>query len=164
MPRAAPGQSDASGNAFVAGRTESPNFPTTAGVFDDSYNGGRDAFLTKVIPTGKNVAFSTFVGGGGEDETGGVILDADGMPVVTGWTTSPDFPTTLRSCQPRSGGNYDAYVYRLSVAGDRLLFGSYHGGMYPDYGRGIGIDATGSVHVGGYESAATTDLFSFRLP
>lgn len=39
---------DGSGNAYVTGDTRSSNFPTTPGAFDRGYNGGSDAFVTKL--------------------------------------------------------------------------------------------------------------------
>ncbi|MGH7812424.1 MAG: SBBP repeat-containing protein [Candidatus Binataceae bacterium] len=40
---------DSSGNAYVAGQTDSTNFPTTSGAFQTGYTGGSDdAFVTKL--------------------------------------------------------------------------------------------------------------------
>jgi hypothetical protein len=39
---------DATGAALVEGPTSSSNFPTTAGAYDTSYNGSRDAFVAKL--------------------------------------------------------------------------------------------------------------------
>src|SRR3989442_6806908 len=56
---------DPSGNAYVTGETLSSNFPTIAGAFDTSFNGGGgfcDAFVSKWNPTGARVAYSTDFG------------------------------------------------------------------------------------------------------
>ena len=44
---------DAAGGAYVSGKTNSVDYPTTAGAFDRSYNGGTyDAFVTKLALNG----------------------------------------------------------------------------------------------------------------
>jgi hypothetical protein len=55
---------DAVGNAYVTG-TSGPNFPTTAGAFDTSWNGGGDVFVTKLNVTGAALIYSTYLGSGG---------------------------------------------------------------------------------------------------
>jgi hypothetical protein len=51
---------DASGNAYVTGGTDSTNFPTTPGAFQTSFGGGsRDAFVTKLNPSGSALVYST---------------------------------------------------------------------------------------------------------
>jgi len=57
--------SDAWGNAFVAGYTESANFPASAGAFDLTYNGSGDAFVAKLDPTGATLLYATYLGGTG---------------------------------------------------------------------------------------------------
>jgi hypothetical protein len=62
---------DASGAVYVAGVTTSPDFPTTPGAYDTTYNGGSDvygdAFITKLDPTGSTLQYSTFLGGDRQD-------------------------------------------------------------------------------------------------
>jgi beta-propeller repeat-containing protein len=48
----------ATGRIYVAGQTDSSGFPTTAGGFDTSYNGGFDAFVTKLPPVGSTLTRS----------------------------------------------------------------------------------------------------------
>jgi uncharacterized protein (TIGR03437 family) len=84
---------DSSGDVFVTGQTESPDFPITAGVVQPHIGGAYDAFVTKLDPTG-NIVFSTFLGGSG-NELGAVLgTDAAGDIYVAGATASTDFPTT----------------------------------------------------------------------
>src|SRR5207249_9881151 len=60
---------DAAGNAYVAGRTNSLNFPTTPGAFQPNFGGCpeltcfENAFVTKLDPTGSALIYSTYLGG-----------------------------------------------------------------------------------------------------
>ena len=62
---------DSIGNAYVTGFTDSPNFPTTAGAFETTQPGGRDAFVTKLNTTGSALVYSTYLGGSCDDLGGG---------------------------------------------------------------------------------------------
>ena len=83
---------DASGSAYVIGDTgfwrPSPNFPTTAGAFDTSFDstgsGATDAFVTKLNPLGTALAYSTYLGGSDYEATRGAAVDAAGNAYVTG--------------------------------------------------------------------------------
>ena len=56
---------DAAGNAYIAGTTQSPDFPTTAGAFNrtGAAQNFTDVFVTKLNPAGTALVYSTFVGG-----------------------------------------------------------------------------------------------------
>ena len=57
---------DGAGSAYVTGITSSADFPTTAGAFDTTYNGGNDAFVTKLDASGAALVYSTYLGGSGD--------------------------------------------------------------------------------------------------
>jgi hypothetical protein len=59
---------------------------------DTSYNGGGDAFVAKVNPSGTALVYAGFLGGSGYDFGQGIAVDASGSAYVTGWT----FPPTSR--------------------------------------------------------------------
>jgi len=84
---------DSSGNASVAGRTNSGDFPTTLDAFSQSIS-GRDGFVTRLSPDGVSLNYSTFLGGGGFDTPTSIALDSAGNAYLTGETDSPDFPVT----------------------------------------------------------------------
>src|SRR5262249_52069898 len=69
---------DPSGNAYVMGFTNSPNFPTTPGAFQTGYGGNGDAFLSKLNKAGSALVYSSYLGGGGDDGGGSVAVDASG--------------------------------------------------------------------------------------
>ena len=96
---------DTSGNAYVTGYTHSSDFPTTAGAFQTTYGGDRDAFVTKLNPTGSGLVYSTYLGGSDCDFGVGIAVDTSGNAYVTGITFSSDFPTTAGAFQTTLGGD-----------------------------------------------------------
>ncbi len=142
---------DAAGNAYVVGyNTASSNFPTTSGAFDTSYNGGNDAFVTKVNSTGTGLVYSTFLGGSGNDEGHSIAVDAAGNAYVMGYnTTSSNFPTTSGAFDTTLTGESDAFVTKLNPAGTGLVYSTFLGGGSYDYGFGLAVDATGNAYVTG---------------
>ncbi len=144
---------DASGNAYVAGLTESTNFPTTPGAFQTINGGQRDAFVTKLNPGGSALVYSTYLGGSSDEEYGGlcIAVDASGNAYVTGDTYSFDFPTTSGAFQTThdGGGGADAYVTKLNPTGSALVYSSYLGGNSIDVSEGIAVDTSGNAYVTG---------------
>ena len=93
---------DGDGNAYVAGQTDSWDFPTLSGI-QSSRRGSSDGFVTKLDANGF-VVYSTYLGGNGEDAGTGMAVDAHGRAYVSGFTLSADFPTA-NALQPSLGGH-----------------------------------------------------------
>ena len=140
---------DASGNAYVTGRTDSSDFPTTPGAYDTSYNGGPDAFVSKLNPTGSALVYSTFLGGENWDHGSVIAVDASGSSYVTGFTYSPLFPTTAGAYETGHGGSRDAFVSKLNPTGSTLVYSTFLGGGDADGGSAIVVDPSGSAYVAG---------------
>jgi Beta-propeller repeat len=140
---------DSAGNAWVAGATRSPNFPTTAGAFDTISNGDADGFVTKLAPTGSVLLYSTYLGGRDLDTIHAIAVDAAGNTYVTGRTLSTNFPTTPGSLDTSLGGPQDAFVTKVNAAGTALLYSTFLGGSSIDMGNGITVDAAGNAYVAG---------------
>ncbi|HWT01381.1 MAG TPA: SBBP repeat-containing protein [Pyrinomonadaceae bacterium] len=139
---------DSSGNAFVTGRTVSPNFPAAAGSLQTAHGGEADAFVTKLDPTGSAVLYSTYLGGGGTDTGRAIAVNAAGHAFVTGDTFSDDFPTA-NALHPSRGGSSDAFVAELNDTGTALVYSTYLGGRSLDSGFGIAVDSSGNAYVTG---------------
>ena len=117
---------DSAGNAYVAGTTQSPNFPTTTGAFDrtGAAQNFADVFVTKLNPAGTALVYSTFVGGSDMEFAQRMALDGSGNAYVTGQTKSSNFPTTggafdrtlnIPGNCPRCGiDNTDNFVFKLN--------------------------------------------------
>jgi hypothetical protein len=140
---------DGSGNAFVTGQTFSPDFPTTPGSFDPTFNfGGDDGFVTKLNAAGSALIYSTFLGGSSRDNGVEIDVDSTGSAYTGGNTGSVDFPTTPGAFDPTyNGGQYDAFVTKLNPAGSALVYSTFLGGGSRDDGRGIAVDLSGRAHL-----------------
>jgi len=83
---------DSSGNAYIAGRTESTDFPT-ASPFQATNSGNSDAFIAKLNAAGSALVYSTYLGGSDLDQSNGVAVNSLGSAYLTGLTWSTNFPT-----------------------------------------------------------------------
>ena len=103
---------DTSGNTYVIGETQSINFPVQDSL-QSTWSGGTDDFVTKLLPTGSSLAYSTYLGGSSFDQAGGIAVDGSGNVLVTGRTSSTDFPTA-NALQSTLNGSDDAIVARIT--------------------------------------------------
>jgi hypothetical protein len=140
---------DSAGNAYVAGNTNSTNFPTV-NPLQPNYGGGNDdAFVAKINPTGSALVYSTYLGGSGDDGGFGIAVDSAGNAYVTGYTMSTNFPTES-PFQKRKDGSGDAFVSKLNPTGSALFYSTYLGGGSYDQANGIAVDSAGNAYVTGW--------------
>jgi hypothetical protein len=139
---------------FVVGSTTSANFPTTAASVQPALAGGRDAFLTHFSLAGNALLYSTFLGGPGDDEAFGIVIDAPMNAYLTGRTNSQIFPTLNPAQEFFGGGLYDAFVARINPPGTALVYSTYLGGSGDDQGHGIAIDGALNTFVTGGTTSA----------
>src|SRR5438552_715220 len=144
---------DRNGSVYVAGYTGSPDFPIGSGAFQSKNAGppvvgglyglspGGDVFITKLNPDG-SLAYSTFLGGTGNDTPGGIRVDDAGFAFVAGTTGSADFPLAPSPLSIARGGGF---IAKISPAGDALSFSTY----FPAPVSGLAIDSSGSTYVTG---------------
>jgi len=152
---------DASGSAYVTGDTTSLDFPTTIGAFDTTFNGGfSDVYVTKFNPAGSALVYSTYLGGGGQENSQDIGVDTAGNAYLTGSTLSPDFPTTVDAFDTTHNGGFDVFVTKLNPAGSApLVYSTFLGGGNDDNGRGISVDIFGSAYVTGSTRAPNLPNF-----
>ena len=112
---------DFAGAVYVAGVTNSANFPVTAGAFETTFNGVQDAFVTKLNPAGSAFVYSTYLGSSSFDWASGIALDNAVNAYVTGYTSSVGFPV-VGGVQSGFNGFYDAFVSIISPLGNGLAF------------------------------------------
>ena len=121
---------------YLAGQTSSSDFPVTTNAVQPTYGGDDDnaepgdMIIVKYNTESRAVEWATYFGGSGSDAATGLSLDVNGNLVVSGHTTSTDFPT-MNPIQSENGGKSDAVIVKLSASGE-LLFSTYLGGVEDD--------------------------------
>jgi len=168
---------DSTGDAYVVGLTDSPNFPLASiGSYSDTQF---RMFLTKLNSNGSNLLFADYFGGtSASDEAAGVALDSSGNAYVTGVTTSSDFPV-VNAFQSALAGSEDAFLVKFSADGSSIIYSTYLGGSTLTYiggstsqfGNAVSVDPAGEAIVAGvtmatnfpttnaYQSSASADQF-----
>jgi hypothetical protein len=138
---------DSKGDAYVAGWTASPDFPTKNPLFGwpESDAGVPDeSFVTELAPSGGSLVYSTLLPG----NVDAIAVDGSGDAFVTGATPSSAFPTKT-PIFPSINGSSDAFVTEISPAGGSLVYSTFLGGSGDDAGTGIAVDAVGNAYVVG---------------
>ncbi len=160
---------DSAGFAHVAGRTQSLDFPTTSGAFQETFTGGildcgtpgfdlrncDDIFVTKYAPEG-SYAYSTFIGGSLDDVANGIALDANGQVHVGGYSNSSDYPL--------DNGDTAAFIIvsQLSADGSALNYSVAVDSPVANAGHGLAIDTAGAVYLAGAQNVPS-DTYVAKL-
>lgn len=138
---------DQNGQAYVAGLTQSTDFPTCNAFQANKGGGFNDAFVTKLSTDG-SILYSTYLGGGTDDNAAGIAVDQGGNAYIIGITWSANFPTTNGAFQTTKIGSSDAFVTKLDPAG-ALIYSTFLGGSGPDEGCAIAVDQAGAAYIVG---------------
>lgn len=149
---------DAAGEIYVAGETESANFPILRAL-QNAKRLRQDAFVTRLSAAG-TLLYSTFLGGNAEDRALAVAVDSSGCAYVAGGTYSTDFPA-LNALQAANAGGQDAFLAKLNPAGNALVYSTYLGGSgggvgMPEMADAVAVDSDGNSYLAG--STASIDF------
>jgi hypothetical protein len=156
---------DGAGSVYLAGFTDSANFPTTTNAAQPLLGNTTnvvatyDAFVAKFAPSTTNLTlvYSTFIGGTNDDLGYGVAADALGNAYVTGATESPDFPDTatnlVNGLTNNSSGvivTTNAFLVKINPNGTNLVYSAVFGGNVGDVAQGVAVDSLGEAFVTGF--------------
>jgi hypothetical protein len=148
-----------SGDVYVAGQTNSTDFPGTTGGAQVAHGGGvADAFVARLSASLTVLKQATYLGGIGADRAFSLAIHpTSGEVYVMGDTgevnpgTGENFPETTGGAQQSHGGGVlDAFVARLNANLTVLEQSTYLGGRGDEYPRAIAIEpSSGEVYVAG---------------
>ncbi len=142
---------DGNRNVYVAGWTDSSNFPTLNQYQGDQ--GDWDVFAVRLDANqvgASSLLYSTYLGGDARDLAHDIQVIGNGNAYITGYTRSSNFPT-LNRYQGYQGSD-DVFIAGLDmnqVGASSLIYSTYLGGGGNDYGQGIALDGKGHVYVAG---------------
>ena len=150
---------DSSSVIYVAGSTDSADFPTTTGALQ-GLTGTQNIFIARIAPlapAGSQLLYSTYLGGEGMDSLSGIAVDpSNGLPniYVAGYTTSGLFPTTSANAfqtAPETVGTH-GFLSKLSPATGgvyTLTYSSYLSGSGTDTLTGLAVDSIQNAYMTG---------------
>jgi hypothetical protein len=140
---------DGGGYAYVAGNTDSDDFPTTPNAYNRLFVNLTDIYALKLNPTGAVLSYSTYIGADKNDYVRDIALGVPGNLILTGYTSSDDFPVKNPLDANYNGGIFDIFITKLQTDGSDLIFSTYFGGDGRDRGNAITIDVNGNIFLTG---------------
>ena len=141
------------GRLYVAGSTDSTNFPVTAGAYDESLTQYEDAFVAEISTDLTNILAATYIGGDDGDFASCLAVDENGAVYVAGSTASTNFPVGLDDYQQTLATGFedrDGFLCRLDPDLTKLLDSTYYGGEGNDVVNAIAIGNENHAYIGGY--------------
>lgn len=150
---------DSSGYAYVTGTAADNLYPVTPGAAQTTFGGMQDAFVTKLSQDGSALVYSTFLGGGNYETGAAIAVDGSGQAVVTGFTQSGNFPTTVGAFQTVIGTSAgSAFLTKLSADGSSMIYSTFLGGTGGpgggDSGASIALNIVGEAWITGTTASA----------
>ncbi len=141
---------DDAGNCYVVTSTRSDDFPTTAGVVQDTLTGDQDVVVFKMNANLTTLEWSTYLGSSNHDSGYGIRIDTNGDIYIAGGTGGADFPTTPGTVSPAfNGGDADGFIAHLSSDASSLLHATFWGADNMEQNFLLDIDAANNVYVFG---------------
>ncbi|MEO8088648.1 MAG: SBBP repeat-containing protein [Bacteroidota bacterium] len=171
---------DLSGSPFITGSTISDDFPLgqedTYTYYQETRSGGKDAFIFKLDGADGHKRYSSYVGGGNDDEGKCITLDGSNNIFIAGYTESPACSTSSFCLVPaaqspvdngfplcdgggsyfvsNNGGSKDGFVFKLDNVGN-LVWSTFIGGTAEDVVNCFTLDAANNLFMAGRTSSAT---------
>jgi len=149
------------GELLVCGWTNSLDFQTTPGAYDINYHNEKDAFVSKFLVKGndKKLVFSSFIGGGDNDQANGIKVDKNGNIYITGITSSRDFPLVSSFSTDYRGG-VEGFITKFKPDGSGLIYSNLFGGTKDDYSMAITLDQDNFAYIVGYTNSTDIPIAS----
>ena len=146
----------ASQDLYVTGNTSSTDFPTTAGAFQTTIQGGPNktsGFIAKINSDATSLIYSTILGGSeATDQANAIAHDSSGIAYVAGSAASLDFPVTPDAFQ-KTENTTGMFFTELNSTGTGLAYSTFLSGNAADGATGIVLDSAKNAYIGGTTSS-----------
>lgn len=134
---------DIAGNIYTGARSFGAGYPTTTGAFQENFSGGGfgvDIAVSKLNPTGSDLIWASYIGGGGSDYPHSMITNDFEELYVYGSSNSDDYPVTDDAFDSTLGGTNDIVITHFSDDGTALIGSTYMGGSDVDGSNAVSVN------------------------
>ena len=138
---------DTSGAVYIAGYTESGDFPPSSTSFR------KDAFVTKLSLDGQSLVYSVFLSAS-RSANACLAVDEAGAAYLVGQTNSSRFPVKNAFQPMYGGGDYEGFIAKITPNGKNLVYASFLGGSSKDECGYIAVDKKGAAYITGYTQSS----------
>jgi hypothetical protein len=151
---------DSNGLIYIGGQTSSTDIPLEGTPLQSTEGGGLDLFFAVINPAlspSSQIIYTTYIGGSGDENFGGMTVDSKGNVYITGSTASSDFPlaNAAQTALAGTAAEPDAFALWLTPT-QTLQYSTYFGGSETDIGKAIAVDPSGKIWIAG--NTQSTDL------
>ncbi|MHA1909380.1 MAG: SBBP repeat-containing protein, partial [Candidatus Thorarchaeota archaeon] len=143
---------DGEGILWLCGFTESADFPTTSGAFDETHGGSLDGFIVKIDIDNSHLIASTYLGGNDYDITYAMCLASDNTVILAGTTGSTNFPT-YAAIDDSHNGEEDCFITKMNRNLDAIIYSTFIGGSSYDYFTRMYEDTYGELILSGFSQS-----------
>lgn len=151
---------DSEKNVYIAGWSDSDEFPLINAYNQERSSGDKMIFIAKLTPDGSEVLYSTYITGTNDAFSSGTLLqlavDSNDNIIIAASTDTNDLITTQDALFSRNIGNRDIILVKLSADGSNLLYSTYFGGTGHDSISGLVLDSEDNIYLSG--QTASTDF------
>jgi hypothetical protein len=141
---------DSAGCVYATGHTNSKEFPTTPGAYNNSNISVTNIYVLKLNQSGSSLDYSALIGGNTSDYGHDIALDSNGNVHVIGKASSTDFPITDDAIDKINEDRNELVYFKLNHNGSKLLYSTYFGGSGLETGTAITLDKNNDVYITGF--------------
>jgi hypothetical protein len=154
-------QLDSSGNVYIAGYTQSSDFPVTSNAYQSTFGGNSDAFLAKFSNDGSQLLYSTYLGGSGGESINRMKVNADGSFWVVGDASADGLPVSSTAFQKHTLSTADGFAAKMQFDAKgnlQIPALTFMGGSNTSGETGLtsdlDVDSSGNLYVTGATQSA----------
>ncbi len=145
------------GNCYIASFSQSIDFPTTTGAYQNTFGGGIDGVVFSMTPDLSTLNWSTYIGGTGDEVTLGLKISSTGDVFICG-ATDNQFITPTGYQTSFQGGNTDSFIIKLNPLGNSILNSTFWGTTSNDEAFFIDLDINDDVYIYGLSDGGTSPV------
>lgn len=156
---------DEDDNVVIVGNTLSSNNIATVGSFDEDYNGTTgslfdfgDGYIAKLDNNLENIIAGTYIGGTGDEACYSMLINSDNNIVITGGTTSTDYPTSLNAFGTIALAGFDIILTELNSDLTQLIHSTLVAGNGDDIGWDVAYNYNDNKYIIGAQTGSNFNI------